>query len=310
MLTFRKSTSPSASKRAPISAASSAPRPRRGPSSSSPTRRSPTARPAAADRLAHRLEHLDGEAHAVLERAAVGVGPAVAAGREELVDQVAVAAVDLDSVEAAGRRVARAAREVVDQLADLLDLERLRRLVIVGHDARRPGGQPRPGAVVDAAVVRELEQRERAGAAHLRGEPLEVRNRRLVPGRRIVRHLVGGGRVHLTLAGDDDAHFAPLREVAPEPLAVEAGLSEASGRLAVHREVGAEDDPVARGVRPQAQGREEPREQHDGRARQSAGGVPAASASSRNEASRSRRRSARSGTSEASAFSPQNSRPA
>ena len=165
MLTFRKSTRPSASKRAPISAASCAVRPRRGPSSSSPTRRSPTAsRPPRG--VAHRLEHLDAEAHAVLERAAVGVGPLVAARREELVDQVAVGAVDLDAVEAAGRRVARAAREVGDQLADLLDLERLRRLVVVRDRARRPGGQPRPGAVVDAAVVGELEERERAGGPH------------------------------------------------------------------------------------------------------------------------------------------------
>ena len=260
-LTFRKSTSPSASKRAPISAASSAPRPRRGPSSSSPTSRSPTARrPPVASRTASSTSTR--EAHAVLERAAVGVVAVVAARREELVDQVAVAAVDLDAVEAAGRGVARAAREVVDQLADLLDLERLGRLVVVRHVARRPGRQPRPGAVVDAAVVRELEERERAAGAHLRGQPFEVRDRRFVPGRRVVRHLVGGGRMHLRLAGDHDADVAPLRQVAAEPLAVEAGLAEAAGRLGVHREVGAEDDPVARGVRPEAQRREEARERH------------------------------------------------
>ena len=204
MLTFRKSTRPSASKRAPISAASCAVRPRRGPSSSSPTRRRPTAS-APARGLAHGLEHLGAEAHAVLERAAVRVGPVIAARREELVDQVAVAAVDLDAVEAAGLRVARAAREVGDQLADLARLERLRRLVVVRHRARRPGRQPRPGAVVDAAVVGELEEGQRAGVAQRPRQPLEVGNRRLVPGRRVVRHLVGGGRMHLTLARDHDA---------------------------------------------------------------------------------------------------------
>src|SRR5262249_19586044 len=44
---------------------------------------------AAADSGAHRLQHLDAEAHPVLERAAIGVRAPVAARREELVDQVA-----------------------------------------------------------------------------------------------------------------------------------------------------------------------------------------------------------------------------
>ena len=183
---------------------------------------------AIADRGPHRRQHLDAEAHSVVEVAAVLVGAAVALRRQELVDQVAVGAVDLDAVESAGGGVGGRLREVLDDLGDLVALERLRRLVVVGDCGRRPHRQLRQRPVVDAAVVSELEERERAVLVDRRGDLPEVRHRGVVPRDRVVAHLVRGRRVHLRLPGDDHAGAAPgpLAEVAAVALAVEPGLPD------------------------------------------------------------------------------------
>ena len=73
-------------------------------------------RPGRGARLAHDLA---GEAHAVLERAAPVVLALVGAQREELRDQVALRAHDLDAVVAGGLREHRGAHEVADGLLDL-----------------------------------------------------------------------------------------------------------------------------------------------------------------------------------------------
>ena len=52
-----------------------------------------------ADRGADRVQHLEGEAQAVVEAAAVVVGPPVGRGRPEPVEQVAVG-LELDAIEA------------------------------------------------------------------------------------------------------------------------------------------------------------------------------------------------------------------
>ena len=72
-----------------------------------------------ADRLAHRLEQLEQEARAVLERAAVLVRALVVEGREELERQVAVPAVDVDDVEPGLARPLGAAHPVVADPRDL-----------------------------------------------------------------------------------------------------------------------------------------------------------------------------------------------
>ena len=128
-LTFTKSTSPAPASAAAISAHSSGPRPWPPRASSSPTSRTPTAT-ARTDRRAHRLEHLDREAHPILERTAVLVGAEVVLGREELVDEIAVRGVDLDAVEAGVGGVA----------------------AHCGRSARRPRGSRRGSIGFDASM--------------------------------------------------------------------------------------------------------------------------------------------------------------
>ena len=72
-----------------------------------------------ADRGADGADDLEREPRAVLERAAVLVRPVVDRGAEELGDQVAVAAVDLDAVEPGLAHAARRLGEGVDDLVDL-----------------------------------------------------------------------------------------------------------------------------------------------------------------------------------------------
>jgi hypothetical protein len=71
----------------------------------------------------HRRRHLPQEAGAVLDRTAVGVRPLVRAVAQELVDQVAVGAVDLDAVEARRQGAAGAVRELLDDAGDLVQLQ-------------------------------------------------------------------------------------------------------------------------------------------------------------------------------------------
>ena len=70
-------------------------------------------------RGADRPDHLEQEARAILQRAAVLVGAVVDAGREELREQVAVGGMQLDAVEAGLARAPGAAGERLDELLDL-----------------------------------------------------------------------------------------------------------------------------------------------------------------------------------------------
>ena len=74
-----------------------------------------------ADLLAHVARYLDVDAHAVLKRAAVEVGAVVRSGGEEVRQQIAVCAVDLDEVEAGDLRAPGRVAEGVDYVLDLLD---------------------------------------------------------------------------------------------------------------------------------------------------------------------------------------------
>ena len=83
---------------------------------------------------AHRAEHLERPAHAVLEAAAVLVGAGVGQRRDEGREQVAVRHVQLEHVEAAALAHLGAGDERVADAVHVGAVHRLRRLVL-----RRPG---------------------------------------------------------------------------------------------------------------------------------------------------------------------------
>ena len=70
--------------------------------------------PLDADGAANRLDHLGDEVQPVVDRPAISVGSVVGAVAQELVDQIAVGAVDLDAVETGPDRVAGGSGIVAD----------------------------------------------------------------------------------------------------------------------------------------------------------------------------------------------------
>ncbi len=144
------------------------------------------------DLLPHRAHDLDREARAVLQRPAVLVLPVVDRRGEELRDQVAVAAVDLDAVELGLARPAGGLPEGVDDLVDLRLRHPLARKAVDRVGLVR-GGEPL--VVEDARDVPlpagegELDDVRRPGLAHA------------LPQLRPERHLVVG--VEVGVVGDD-----------------------------------------------------------------------------------------------------------
>ena len=127
---------------------------------------------------AHVLGDLDREPHAVHLVAAVRVGALVGDRRQELMDQIAVGAVDLENVEAGLVGAHRRLAPLADHVAHLVVRERARhrRIVVVRDRARRDELPAVP--VVDlglvaferlAAFPRPRQPRLAAGVAELDG---------------------------------------------------------------------------------------------------------------------------------------------
>src|SRR3981189_1301928 len=73
------------------------------------------------------LAHCEQQPRPVLDRAAIAIGTPVGARIDELIEQIAVGAMDLDALEAGAQRVPGTANVLLDEIRHLLDLQRPRR---------------------------------------------------------------------------------------------------------------------------------------------------------------------------------------
>ena len=216
--------------------------------------------PVGADPVPHRRQHLEGETHAVLEGAAVGILPAVEERRDEAAQEAVMADLDLDPVVACVAHVCRRRREPLD---DRLDLHRPHLDGVVaraglGHLGRRPELARRVGEG-GVPAMRKLGEDVCAVGMDRIDDPPVGRKRLPVPGPAVIGgHLAG--RMHGVAAGHDEADPAlrprrivggevlrrrPVRRVEPVPVGqhdeavAELDAAQAKRRpeqrIAVHR---------------------------------------------------------------------------
>ena len=199
--------------------------------------------PVGADLRPDRVDHLDGQAQAVLERATVLVGALVVERAHELVEQVRVRDVHLGAVKAALTGQLGAVRPPVDQLLDVFALHRLRHLAV--RRALDVRGAPQDADVVGrvgggvAAEVVELLEDLRAVVVHRAGQALVRRDGILEvrPHEALVAR--GRGGVHQTITGDQEACTA----LGARNLVVDVALG-VMPVLRVHLRVRGLHDPV------------------------------------------------------------------
>ena len=108
-----------------------------------------------ADPLAHSSDDLDGEANSVVVGPSPLIGALVGPGGDELVDQIALGAHDLDAVITGVLSQGRAPREVVDRLLDLRAAHRLGRV-----EGDRRLDRARPDEVGVEGIASEVEDLE------------------------------------------------------------------------------------------------------------------------------------------------------
>ncbi len=129
----------------------------------------------AADALADRVQNLEAETHAIVERAAVGVVAPVGRGRPELVDQMPVA-FELDPIEACRLHALGAVGVGLDHPRDVPVLHGLREGAVrrLAHVRRRDHRQPvRLAPARAAAEMRDLDHHRRAMRMDVVGEFLQ-----------------------------------------------------------------------------------------------------------------------------------------
>ena len=164
----------------------------------------------------HGLDDLGCEAGAADQVAAIFVGALIGARPEELVDQVAMGAVDLDAVESQALRVRGGLTEGLDNAADMLARHRLRMLEAglgqareAGHgQARRAGARQlrmgRLGRVARHTDMPELRHDLAAGLMHRVDDTQPAIERRTAEVRDVDAHGRDGVVDHRAF-GDDQA---------------------------------------------------------------------------------------------------------
>ena len=189
-------------------------------------RREPHANALAAPDRGDRLHHLEQQPRAVFDRAAVRVGALVRARTDELVEQIAVGAVDLDAIEAGVERMAGAALVLAHDVGQLLDLQRARRFERHQH--------PLAELVLDEGLALRPDRRRR-DRRHAVGLQRGVRNAADMPQ---LQEDPAAGLVHGV------GHQAPAVDLLP---AVDAGRPGVA--LALHRDLcRLRDDQPGRGA--------------------------------------------------------------
>ena len=204
-----------------------------------------------ADRFPDAPDDFHREAHALLGRAAPGVAAPVGAGRQELIDQVALGAHDLDAVIAGLARQARAIDEGLDLALDAPTAEAARLEGIDRRLDRRRRHRQRVVAV--APGMQDLQADPAPGLVHGLGDDAVLVD---FPG---PAELAGEGfqpadQVRADATGDHepDTAFGALAEVRGQFREIPAPVFQAG----MHR---THQDPVGQGAEPEVQRREQVR---------------------------------------------------
>jgi hypothetical protein len=158
-----------------------------------------------ADAGAHGADHFEAEAHAVFQAAAPAVVAVVGVRHEELVDQVALGAHDLDTVVVGELAHRRALRVVGDGFLDFLFRQRMRRRRIDRRLERR--GRHRAFGVGVAPGMQDLHADLAAVLVHGVGDDAVFGGFRLVVEDRCALHHDAVG-IRREAAGDDEADAA------------------------------------------------------------------------------------------------------
>ncbi len=215
-----------------------------------------------------RVEHLQHQPHAVLQRPAIGIAAPVAQRRQEFVQQVAVRRMYFDEIQAESHRADRAVGEGLDDFGDAGIVEGFGHRV--GFGIRKRGRRPRgPAARIvgrdrAATAFPGLERRGLAPGmgkldAHLRRRPAPHRGQRVRErglGGVVVQAQVGPADppARLDRGGfDDHQPGAGQREVAPMLHMPVAGFT-VNRRVLAHRR---HHDAVGQRQRADGQRREE-----------------------------------------------------